>query len=1103
MVIRKLLGPIVFGGALVSAFALAAPVTNLNTGETFSSIQDAIDDPDTQNGHVIEVNSNEYDCSNEPGNNPFGGGGKAFIAIWKEVTVRSTGGAENTVIDGTGHNVVVAIFADNVVFQGFTVKGAQMGDYGWATGIEIGEQTGITVQNCIIEYNENHGISIYDSTYCTISDSVIRYTTRVNDSGGHGTIIHGGSSYIIVENNTVSNNDWYGIEIFGSSNNTVSNNTVDNNTEVGIRMAPDDNNNLPAEENIIIGNTVSTTHGWDGSAWAVGIWCYKANKNYIRNNTVTETDDRGIQVRQSEYCEISGNTVSNNGGYGIDIYGSSNNIVSNNYVYNNAELGIKIGRDGEFPAEKNLISGNTVTATHVLEGGDWAVGIYCSEADQNYIRDNTVTSNDVFGIQLWRSNFCEITGNTVSQTGMLPGATWGGIGIELPESNHNYIYNNTVENNDHIGIVLNGASYNVVEANLVDNNGVGLQEGRWGWGINVHSFYDSEGNLKLARGNAIIENTISDTKGDKSGGIVIGSAIETLVSGNVITNNGVYGIDLCNNIDQPVSNNSIVDNTIDTHEYAGIAIWPGNSGNVVENNEISNTRIELESGFVEGIGLLLWGSVSLGPHEDYQIINNYVHDNAFGMFISRAANCVISNNTVEDNAEWGPDGGLGSVLYYDDVTWWYLMTRVTGGGGIFLNGTGNLVEDNVIRRNGFGLEIQGGADDYATYSNIVRNNIITDNNMGTQKVQLEKYEWVEDSGQSERNRVSFSYSHTANLFPLEFASPNQASTQGYWERTQVILLANWEGFGIAATNASSSEMATNIVQNNGQMGCAFLGFDEPDAGLSGQSSMNAIRQHIVSGHSQGVYFWPYAFDNLVERSEIANNLDVGVKAEEADGNVLYCNTIVYNTNHGVENVDADVLDARYNWWGSSEGPGAGGTNDVVGNVLYDPWLTSEGCESTAIFRIERVTGNVLSVGSFFGSDFVSGSADIAEWVPVSEKVEPGDVLEIDPENPGYYRKARGPCSQLVAGVVSTEPGFVLGHSKDTEGKALLALLGIVPVKVTDEGGPIRPGDLLVVSSTPGYAMRWDPDSEGFCMPIGKALEPWEGGTGVIVALLIH
>ena len=156
----------------------------------------------------------------------------------------------------------------------------------------------------------------------------------------------------------------------------------------------------------------------------------------------------------------------------------------------------------------------------------------------------------------------------------------------------------------------------------------------------------------------------------------------------------------------------------------------------------------------------------------------------------------------------------------------------------------------------------------------------------------------------------------------------------------------------------------------------------------------------------------------------------------------------------------------------------------------------------AVFRIERDTGNVFTDGAFHGAGFITVSADVAEWVPVSEPVEPGDVLEIDPENPGHYRKARGPCSSLVAGVVSTEPGFVLGHGEDTEGKVLLALMGIVPVKVTDEGGPIQPGDLLVVSSTPGYAMRWDPDS-GLCGFVGKALEPWEEGEGVVLVLIMR
>jgi len=59
------------------------------------------------------------------------------------------------------------------------------------------------------------------------------------------------------------------------------------------------------------------------------------------------------------------------------------------------------------------------------------------------------------------------------------------------------------------------------------------------------------------------------------------------------------------------------------------------------------------------------------------------------------------------------------------------------------------------------------------------------------------------------------------------------------------------------------------------------------------------------------------------------------------------------------------------------------------------------------------------------------------------------------------------------------------------------------VKVTAEGGPIQPGDLLVVSSTPGYAMRWDPESGEPCGFVGKALEPLQEGTGIILVLLMR
>jgi len=186
--------------------------------------------------------------------------------------------------------------------------------------------------------------------------------------------------------------------------------------------------------------------------------------------------------------------------------------------------------------------------------------------------------------------------------------------------------------------------------------------------------------------------------------------------------------------------------------------------------------------------------------------------------------------------------------------------------------------------------------------------------------------------------------------------------------------------------------------------------------------------------------------------------------------------------------------------------GTAGKDNIYGSgrLNLEPPSTAD---TPAVFRVTQ-EGDVLADGSFYGQNFLSGAADIAEWISVSEPVEPGDVLELDPDHAGHYRKSRGPCSDLVAGVVSTDPGFVLGFPTTyslptTHAQALLALIGIVPVKVTDEGGPIQPGDLLVTSSTPGYAMRWDPESDEPCALIGKALGPLDRGSGIIDALLAH
>lgn len=82
-------------------------------------------------------------------------------------------------------------------------------------------------------------------------------------------------------------------------------------------------------------------------------------------------------------------------------------------------------------------------------------------------------------------------------------------------------------------------------------------------------------------------------------------------------------------------------------------------------------------------------------------------------------------------------------------------------------------------------------------------------------------------------------------------------------------------------------------------------------------------------------------------------------------------------------------------------------------------------DTPAVFRVTK-RGHIFADQGYYGQGFHTGSADVAEWVPVSESVEAGDVLELDPSRPRHYRKARGPCSILVGGVVSTDPGVILG-----------------------------------------------------------------------------
>jgi hypothetical protein len=178
---------------------------------------------------------------------------------------------------------------------------------------------------------------------------------------------------------------------------------------------------------------------------------------------------------------------------------------------------------------------------------------------------------------------------------------------------------------------------------------------------------------------------------------------------------------------------------------------------------------------------------------------------------------------------------------------------------------------------------------------------------------------------------------------------------------------------------------------------------------------------------------------------------------------------------------------------------------------FSPVLTVESRSNgpIAVFRYGNPAANVARIGyngtGYFNGGTQVGGADLAEFVPTHGRgPQHGEVVEIDPDRPGHFRVSAQANSTRVAGVISTAPGVTLnaknGANEDVTGPAL-ALAGRVPVKVTDEGGAIRAGDLLVASSTPGHAMR-APEGPRPGTVIGKSLGSLDRGKGTVEVLVM-
>jgi hypothetical protein len=131
-------------------------------------------------------------------------------------------------------------------------------------------------------------------------------------------------------------------------------------------------------------------------------------------------------------------------------------------------------------------------------------------------------------------------------------------------------------------------------------------------------------------------------------------------------------------------------------------------------------------------------------------------------------------------------------------------------------------------------------------------------------------------------------------------------------------------------------------------------------------------------------------------------------------------------------------------------------------------------------------GNIGSSTTFFNTVFAKATsaqyADLAEMYVSDQNYPPGTVVEFG----GEYEITISTQSHStsVAGIVSTNPSYLMNSTQQGEHVLPIALTGRVPCQVQ---GPVRKGDVLVASATPGVAQRIGANWQPGCI-LGKAIE---------------
>ena len=358
--------------------------------------------------------------------------------------------------------------------------------------------------------------------------------------------------------------------------------------------------------------------------------------------------------------------------------------------------------------------------------------------------------------------------------------------------------------------------------------------------------------------------------------------------------------------------------TIIERDQPGATIWLTKGFVNISNLNITNSNDD-------------WGGVTLWfVEQPVWIKNNNFFNNNHGIKVDNSPKVFIENNTINCCDKSGSRGvyyGGSGIIQYNTISrcWWGITFSS--------DSRGSAIHNTIFNNEWYGI-MSIASKPY------IANNTIFHNKQGINSR-------CRDRAIIEYNLI-YENSEDGIMFGFVGEQPNCHPIIS----NNIII---WNEYGINCHDSTNSIIRNNTIVYNNRNGIRCY-----------RSNPTIIDNTIISNGKKGIYYNNGPNGDLIEHNFISEHTEHGIYIRNVEPNILNntitsnsigiyvdtetpiinYNNIMGNSEYGVYFRDyLGYLDARYNWWGSSDGPGGDGpgSGDKIGieKIRYSPWLNEE------------------------------------------------------------------------------------------------------------------------------------------------------------------